>query len=80
MSRESVSAHLGAVVQGESVRIGEEGEELGSAAEVHRVKKVYKIACAKGKGAGKMTPNGGKKDDRKDIEAVVLGTIALKGS
>jgi EKC/KEOPS complex subunit CGI121/TPRKB len=80
VSRESVAEHLGRVVEGESVEIGVEGKELGSAAEVHRVKKVYKIACAKGKGGGKKGGSGEEKDDRKDLESVILGTIALKGA
>lgn len=81
VTRDSVSEHLGRVVEGTSVEVGEEGIELGESCEVHRVKKVYKIGCAKG---GKKTKgaNGdqGKKDDRGDLESVVLGTIALKGS
>ena len=78
VSRESVSRHLGDVVEGESVEVEGDAELLGGFAEVHRIKKVYKIACAKGKGKGMML-NGEKKDDRKDIESVVLGTMALKG-
>ncbi|KAF9690667.1 hypothetical protein EKO04_011432 [Ascochyta lentis] len=69
----SVAAHLGRVVEGESVSVGEEGDEVGAFAEVHRVKKVYKIACAKGGSKGM-------KGDRRDLESVVLGAIALKGS
>lgn len=80
VTRESVSKHLGDVVEGESVEVEGDAELLGGFAEVHRIKKVYKIACAKGKGKGKgVTLNGEKKDDRKDIESVVLGTMALKG-
>lgn len=78
VSRESVSRHLGDVVEGESVEVEGDAELLGGFAEVHRIKKVYKIACAKGMGKGVML-NGEKKDDRKDIESVVLGTMALKG-
>ncbi|KZM25801.1 uncharacterized protein EKO05_0002613 [Ascochyta rabiei] len=73
VTRDSVAAHLGQVVEGESVQVGELGEGLGQFAEVHRVKKVYKIACAKGGSKGM-------KDDRGDLESVVLGAIALKGS
>ena len=68
------------MVEGESVEVEGDAELLGGFAEVHRIKKVYKIVCAKGKGKGKgVTLNGEKKDDRKDIESVVLGTMALKG-
>ncbi|KAF2623110.1 CGI-121-domain-containing protein [Macroventuria anomochaeta] len=82
ISNESVSAHLGAVVEGQSVELSEGIEELGDAAEVHRIKKAYKITCAKGgkKGAKGINGDAGKKDDRSDIESVILGTIALKGS
>lgn len=73
-----METHLSSVMQGLAVGLGEGGEELGSAAEVHRIKKVYKIACAKGKGAGRGKESG-EKDDRREIEAVVLGTMALKG-
>lgn len=77
----SVSQHLGSAVEGTSVALSADGAELGQAAEVHRIKKVYKISCSKGK-AQKRGPaaNGEAKDDRSDIEAVVLGTIALKGA
>ena len=80
VTRDSVAEHLGKVIEGEAVELSEGGEELGEFAEVHRVKKVYKIACAKGKKGGKVLADGEKKDDRKDIESVILGTIALKGS
>jgi len=79
VTRDSVAQHLGTAIEGESVELDESGSQLGDYAEVHRIKKVYKLNCAKGKG-GKATPNGEKKDDRSDIEAVILGTIALKGS
>ena len=73
-----MSKHLGDVVEGESVGVDGDAEQLGMFAEVHRIKKVYKIACANGKGKG-VTQNGEKKDDMKDIESVVLGTMSLKG-
>lgn len=73
-----MSKHLGDVVEGESVEVDGDAEQLGMFAEVHRIKKVYKIACANGKGKG-VTQNGQKKDDMKDIESVVLGTMSLKG-
>lgn len=74
-----MTEHLGKVVEGKAVELSEGGEELGEFAEVHRIKKVYKIACAKGKKGGKASVDE-KKHDKKDIESVVLGTIALKGS
>lgn len=70
--------HLGDVVEGVSVDVG----EVGRACDVHRVKKVYKVGCAKGGKKEKKGVNGdaGRKDDRGDIESVVLGAMALKGS
>lgn len=78
VTRDSVAQHLATAIEGESVELDESGTQLGDYAEVHRIKKAYKLNCAKGKG-GKATTNGEKKDDRSDIEAVILGTIALKG-
>lgn len=77
-----MSKHLSSAIEGEAVELSEDGLELGSFAEVHRIKKTYKITCAKGgkKGAKGINGDAGKKDDRSDIEAVVLGAIALKGS
>ncbi|KAF1930491.1 CGI-121-domain-containing protein [Didymella exigua CBS 183.55] len=84
VSNEKVGRHLGSAVEGVSVELSEDGGDLGRFAEVHRIKKVYKITCAKstsGKGAkGGPAANAEKKDDRSDIEAVILGTMALKGS
>lgn len=79
VTRDTVAAHLGSVVEGESVPIGDEGEGLGALCEVHRVKKVYKIGCAKGKGGRKEGGQEKAKEDRRDVEAVVLGCMALKG-
>jgi EKC/KEOPS complex subunit CGI121/TPRKB len=80
----SVSEHLGRVVEGQSVRIGEEGEELGTWCDVEKVRKAYKYAGDKGakKSAKKgavVNGNGGG-DDRKEMESVLLGIMALKGS
>jgi EKC/KEOPS complex subunit CGI121/TPRKB len=75
ITNESVSQHLGSVVQGTSVPIGELGEELGSFCEVEKVRKVYKLSAGgKGKKSGDI---GG---ERKEMESVILGTMALKGS
>jgi EKC/KEOPS complex subunit CGI121/TPRKB len=90
ITNESVGKHLGSVVQGTSVPIGEEGSELGSYCEVEKVKKVYKLsvgdASKKGKkGAVVNGDAGGEKegrsvDERKEMEGVILGIMALKGS
>jgi EKC/KEOPS complex subunit CGI121/TPRKB len=59
------------VVEGESVQIGDEGEELGGFCDVERVRKVYKLA-----GVGKR----GGVDEKKELESVVLGIMTIKGS
>ena len=38
-----MAEHLGKAVEGEAVELSEGGKELGEFAEVHRVKKAYKI-------------------------------------
>jgi EKC/KEOPS complex subunit CGI121/TPRKB len=85
-----VSKHLAAVVEGSSVPIGELGEELGSFCEVDKVRKVYKLsagdAAKKGKKGAVVNGNAGEEkdgrsvDERKEMESVILGIMALKGS
>jgi EKC/KEOPS complex subunit CGI121/TPRKB len=86
ITNESVSEHLGKVVEGTSVPVGENGEELGEACDVEKVRKVYKIG---GEGAGKKGKKGAavngdgeekKAEERRVMESVILGTIALKGT
>jgi EKC/KEOPS complex subunit CGI121/TPRKB len=80
ITNESVSKHLGDVVEGTSVEISEGGAELGVGCDVERVKKMYKLGDMGGAGKnGKMNGDSGR-DERKKIEAVVLGIMALKGS
>ena len=86
VTNESVSEHLGRVVEGESVEIGELGEELGGMCDVERVRKAYKYAGDSGGKKGKKgaVVNGdgekAKRDERKEMESVILGIMALKGS
>jgi EKC/KEOPS complex subunit CGI121/TPRKB len=85
ITNESVSRHLGSVVQGTSVEISEEGIELGQGCDVEKVRKVYKLGAESGTKKGKKgaVVNGDgdeKKQERMDMESVILGTIALKGS
>jgi EKC/KEOPS complex subunit CGI121/TPRKB len=71
LTESTVSEHLGRVVEGESVEIGEGGEELGEFCDVERVRKVYKLG-----GVGKR----GGVDEKKELESVVLGIMTIKGS
>jgi EKC/KEOPS complex subunit CGI121/TPRKB len=85
ITNESVSQHLGSVVEGTSVEIGEKGEELGEGCDVEKVRKVYKLGADSGakkgkKGAVANGDGGEKTGERKEMEVAILGTIALKGS
>lgn len=79
VTSESVSRHLGEVVEGESVEIGEAGEELGGWADEGKIRKVYKL---NGNGNGKtgVVKNGQARDERKEMESVILGMMTVKGS
>ncbi|KAH7377373.1 kinase binding protein CGI-121-domain-containing protein [Pyrenochaeta sp. MPI-SDFR-AT-0127] len=83
VSRESVSRHLGHVVQGTSVEIGEAGDELGAWCDLDKLRKMYKLSGDAGKKVKRgVIVNGAApaRDERKEMESVVLGIIALKGS
>ena len=43
ITAETVSRHLGEVVQGTRVELGEQGDELGMWCDVEKVKKAYKL-------------------------------------
>lgn len=79
VTNESVSKHLGEVVQGESVEVEEQGEELGMWADEAKIRKVFKLNDG-GKGKKGAALNGAAKDERKEMESVILGVISLKGS
>lgn len=83
-----MGTHLGGAVEGTSVALGETGEELGMWRDVEKVRKVYKLgggdAGKKGKKGSVVNGEGDlerrKVEEKKEIESVVLGVIALKGS
>lgn len=83
ITTQTVSNHLSDAVQGTSVELGEDGVELGSCCNVDQIRKTYKLGGDAGK-KGKKGPivNGtrGEQEKIKDMESVVLGIIALKGS
>lgn len=84
ITNQTVSAHLGTVVQGTSVEIGEVGQELGMYCQLDKVRKVYKLSSADG-GAKSSNGQGCNHGDdieaeKKHIESLVLGIVALKGS
>jgi EKC/KEOPS complex subunit CGI121/TPRKB len=87
ITNQTVSAHLGTVVQGTSVEIGDDGQELGAACQLDKVRKVYKLNSADGgaKPTNGLNGHGGNhgndiEDQKKHIESLVLGIMALKGS
>ncbi|KAF2010537.1 CGI-121-domain-containing protein [Aaosphaeria arxii CBS 175.79] len=82
ITNESVAKHLGEHVKGESVPLGEEGQELGQWADEAKLRKIYKLEPAGGgkpkKGA--VNGDGAALDPRKEMEAVILGLMTIKGS
>ncbi|KAH3920476.1 EKC/KEOPS complex subunit [Parastagonospora nodorum] len=84
ITNESVSQHLGSVVEGTSVEISEKGEELGQWCDIDKIRKVYKLgdgSAKKGKKGAAVNGDGAEKEgEKKQMEVVILGTIALKGS
>ncbi|KAF1837111.1 CGI-121-domain-containing protein [Decorospora gaudefroyi] len=85
ITAESVGKHLGDVVKGTSVGLREDGDELGAWCDVEKVRKVYKLGGGegqKGKKSGVANGHGEEKEgeEKKEMESVILGTIALKGS
>ncbi|KAH7092489.1 kinase binding protein CGI-121-domain-containing protein [Paraphoma chrysanthemicola] len=80
ITNESVSKHLGDVVKGTSVKIGERGEELGECCDEDKVRKVYKLVSGGVKGKKGAVNGDAGMNQRKDLESVILGTMTLKGS
>jgi EKC/KEOPS complex subunit CGI121/TPRKB len=83
ITKESVSQHLGSVVEGTSVEISEKGEELGQWCDIEKIRRVYKLGdggAKKAKKGAAVNGDGGEEDEKKQMEVVILGTIALKGS
>nr|Q0UEM3.2 RecName: Full=EKC/KEOPS complex subunit CGI121 [Parastagonospora nodorum SN15] len=82
ITNESVSQHLGSVVEGTSVEISEKGEELGQWCDIDKIRKVYKLgdgSAKKGKKGAAVNGDGAEKEgEKKQMEVVILGTIALK--
>lgn len=79
ITTESVSSHLSDVVEGEPVELGKEGEQLAMFADVGKIRKIYKLNdVAKGKKGPAV--NGNPNDETKQLESVILGTMALKGT
>ncbi|KAF2265506.1 protein CGI121 [Lojkania enalia] len=82
ITNESVGQHLGSVVEGESVDVGEGVENVGMWCDVEKVKKVYKLDSNGGKGreGGTAVNGNAPTNERKEMEAVMSGVITLKGS
>jgi EKC/KEOPS complex subunit CGI121/TPRKB len=77
LTAESVAAHLGSVVEGTSQSISERGDELGSACDLDKLRKIYKITPnVKGKKGVAVDAS----NNTSELESIVLGVIALKGS
>ncbi|THV46772.1 hypothetical protein BGAL_0361g00100 [Botrytis galanthina] len=82
-SASQISEHLSSVIEGEPVPF--EDESLASMVDIARVKKLYKLS-ALGGGAKKGGANGvngkveNKVEERKELEIMVLGAMALRGA
>lgn len=81
-SASQISEHLTSVVEGEAVPF--EDEEVRSMTDVARVKKLYKLNAGGGGGGKKGGANGVSnekvEDERKELEIMVLGAMALRGA
>jgi EKC/KEOPS complex subunit CGI121/TPRKB len=80
VTNESVSKHLGDVVEGTSVGTGERGEELGVWCDIEKVRKVYKLSDVGKKGKKGAVNGDADRDEKKEMESVILGIMTLKGS
>ena len=86
VSNQSVSDHLGSQVQGTSIDVGADGDKLGMSCDLEKLSKTYKLArdasSRANKGNKEALTNGdvAAKDERKTMESVILGIMALKGS
>ncbi|TGO46768.1 hypothetical protein BOTNAR_0566g00040 [Botryotinia narcissicola] len=82
-SASQISEHLSSVIEGEPVPFDD--ESLASMVDIARVKKLYKLN-ALGGGAKKGGANGvsgkteNKVDERKELEIMVLGAMAMRGA
>ncbi|CAE7032017.1 hypothetical protein P3342_006739 [Pyrenophora teres f. teres] len=90
-TNQSVSKHLQSVIQGTCVEIGEAGEQLSMSRDFTRIRKAYKLGGGDGAGGGKKGSKGVivnahgndekmEDDEIANMESVILGIIALKGS
>ncbi|KAF7859483.1 uncharacterized protein EAF02_010931 [Botrytis sinoallii] len=83
-SASQISEHLSSVVEGEPVSFDD--ESLASMVDIARVKKLYKLNVTGGGGGKKGGANGvngkieSKVDERKELEVMVLGAMALRGA
>ncbi|KAF7917928.1 uncharacterized protein EAE98_009956 [Botrytis deweyae] len=83
-SASQISEHLSSVIEGEPVPFDD--ESLASMVDIARVKKLYKLNVTGGGGGKKGGANGvngkveSKADERKELEVMVLGAMALRGA
>ncbi|KAF2138261.1 uncharacterized protein K452DRAFT_277286 [Aplosporella prunicola CBS 121167] len=74
VTAEAVQAHLSTAIEGTPLELTD--AELARFTDLARIRKIYKLDSAKPMDGTADEPV----DERKDMEAVVLGTMALKGS
>ncbi|KAN0093779.1 CGI-121 domain containing protein [Hyaloscypha variabilis] len=72
-----VQEHLTSSIEGEQVPF--EDSILSQMTDVARIKKIYKLNSGGGGGKKNGQVNGAKGDERKELEVLVLGAMALRG-
>ncbi|CAG8959311.1 hypothetical protein HYFRA_00013081 [Hymenoscyphus fraxineus] len=77
VSGEEVSKHLSEVVEGELV--GFSDEVLGGLVDERRVRKVYKLGGVGGGKGGVIQSGGEREREKRELEVLVLGGMALRG-
>ncbi|CAD6442323.1 16432d8d-74f0-4f90-84b9-cf01ec903180 [Sclerotinia trifoliorum] len=80
-SASQISEHLSSSIEGEAVPF--EDGTLSKMTDIARVKKLYKLNASGGGGGKKGAVNGVSEkiqDERKELEIMVLGAMALRGA
>jgi len=82
VTAESVGAHISSAIQGQQVSFND--EEIAKMTDWSKVKKIYKLSTVPAVGVGKKVPNGVADspcgDELKELEVVILGSMALRGA
>ncbi|KAH0543579.1 hypothetical protein FGG08_002140 [Glutinoglossum americanum] len=84
ITHESVTQHLEAVVEGTPIEFSD--NTLSKMTDMSRIRKIYKLNTSQNMSSGKRMDASGngvdyaRLDERKELETVIIGTIALRGA